>query len=122
MYINATIIVQAVHFFIAYLLLKHFFLRPAFAIIDTEQAEKAVLQATVDSRLVVVQQKEGAQREHWRSAQRALVAMVPPISKLPVVVKGGIAATALEPIPHKVINDRASAAAQAIVAEISHVR
>lgn len=81
MEINATIIVQAIHFSLAYLILKKLFFTPAVRIVLHERAvEQQILDRTAASRVQILNlQKQTA--SEWAAHQHAFVALIPPVTK-----------------------------------------
>ena len=55
--INATLIIQAIHFFIAYLMIKHLLFKPALAEIQKEDAVQESLIATLHDHQLLLAQK-----------------------------------------------------------------
>lgn len=80
--INATLVAQAIHFFIAYALIKYLFFKPIFAQIEQEDALQASLITTVQSHQQTVAQKEQALSEQWHSLRNYFAAHVPVIKSL----------------------------------------
>jgi len=65
MNINATLIVQAFNFFIAYLLFRFILLKPAYRIITQEEQQKRELKLLVDKDRELLAEKKREQREQW---------------------------------------------------------
>lgn len=82
--INATLVAQAIHFFIAYLLIKYLFFKPVFVQIEQEDTLQASLIATVQAHQQKVAQKEQDLVTQWHSLRNYFSAHVPVIKPLDV--------------------------------------
>jgi hypothetical protein len=67
--INVTLIVQIIHFFIAYLLISRLVLKPGLVLVRQEQHEKkqALQRVTVEQERIA--QKQEAKRQRWQLCQ-----------------------------------------------------
>ncbi len=63
--INATLVAQAIHFYLAFLLIKHLFFKPIFSVIQEENSLQESLIAIVQQQQGRVTQKERALKESW---------------------------------------------------------
>ena len=70
MNINATLFVQAINFFIAYLLFRFIFLKPAYRAIVQEQTDREKLEGLVASDEKSLAQIRKKQIAGWRACQR----------------------------------------------------
>lgn len=120
MYINATLLVQAFHFFIAYVLLKKLLLRPAIAVIEDEQAQQDSLRAVVASRRILVQQKELERIAQWKGYQQEFLAKIPPLEVERAVIKGIELSYSYEPLS-PLVRNTAKQLSATIVAKVDHV-
>lgn len=68
--INATIVVQAFHFFIAYLLIRYCFFKPVVIQIQAEDAHQESLIAMVQAHQQLVAQKERELVDQWNGMRR----------------------------------------------------
>jgi len=66
-FINATLIVQACNFIIAFYIIKYFLFRPIFAIIEAEDILQESLIGAVQEHQLAVMHKEQELVEHWQS-------------------------------------------------------
>ncbi len=64
--VNATLIVQAINFFIAYLLFRFILLKPAYQVITEENQNEAELQELVSRDKMALEEKKDEQLEQWR--------------------------------------------------------
>ena len=80
--INFTLIVQVVHFFIAFFLIKYFFFKPALAHINAEETlQESLVSSVQEHQAAVVAHKEKEITDHWQ-ALRAYFAQNVPSLKL----------------------------------------
>ncbi len=79
MEINATLIVQAFHFFVAYLLFRTLFFRPAVKAIQEEQQEKDGLKSVLAEREVALEKKSEEKKRAWQKAQEQFAQATPPV-------------------------------------------
>ena len=90
--INATLIVQAIHFFIAYLIVKHLLFKPALAEIQKEDAVQESLIATLQDHQFLLAQKEQELINEKKRAQEEFARAIPSLDsslllkKMPNVV------------------------------------
>jgi hypothetical protein len=77
MTINMTLVVQGINFFIAYVLLRRFLLKPVVQIITHEQAQEAALHSAIESRKAMVREQEYVMREKWLAFQNTFRGMLP---------------------------------------------
>lgn len=66
MNINATLFVQAGNFFIAYLLFRYLFLKPAYQELQQDEAHKHALEDTVAHDKRSVEKERQVQRDAWQ--------------------------------------------------------
>lgn len=65
MNINATFIIQAIHFFIAYLLLRFLLFKPAVKIIQKKEYDKGVIRKSIVNMHELIKDKENERKKHW---------------------------------------------------------
>lgn len=87
MQINMTLVVQAGHFLLAYVILKRFLLRPVFGVIEQETMQADALIETIKSRTIVVQEKTRENNERWARYQQEMRAQMPPIEHYTPLLK-----------------------------------
>ena len=87
--INATIFIQAIHFFIAFFLIKYFFFKPIVAQINAEDALQESLISTVQEHQIAVAQKERELLEHWQAMRAYFAKHVPVLKYEPFFVPKG---------------------------------
>lgn len=69
MYINATLVAQIIHFFIAYWILRVFFFKPALHELEAEHNEKIHLEDTIHRAAQALAQKQLTREAQWREVQ-----------------------------------------------------
>jgi hypothetical protein len=78
--INATLIVQAVHFFIAYIILRTLFFAPAIRELEVEKGEQLHLEDTIEEVKVSLERKQAIRDAQWREVQQFYSQNSPQIS------------------------------------------
>jgi hypothetical protein len=78
--VNATIIVQIIHFLCAYVILRIFLLKPIVAHIDRQQREQDCLQEELGRQQQVVEQKEFEIKRLWQDAKHSFTIHSPVLS------------------------------------------
>jgi len=68
--INATLIVQAIHFFIAYVILRTLFFAPAIRELDAEKDEQLRLEGTIEQVKLALERKQAIRDAQWREVQQ----------------------------------------------------
>ena len=84
MVINLTLVVQMVHFAIAYYVLKIIFLQPAVAAIHKQDDHDAHLRAVLSAQRKKLAEQEEGQRLQWRYLKRLLQAEKPTIDGMKI--------------------------------------
>jgi hypothetical protein len=69
MNINATLLVQALNFFIVYLMLRRFLFKPAIAIIEHETAQENSLRDIIEQQKKSLEIQEKERQRHWYLCQ-----------------------------------------------------
>lgn len=77
MNINATLLVQAVNFFIAYLLFRFILLRPAYTLIRQEEHDQNALEGRIVSEKEMLVHMHKDRIAQWRACQQACEPQVP---------------------------------------------
>ena len=101
MNINATLIVQAGNFFIAYLLFRYLFLGNAYEEMAAQKAHHDALEDTVAHDKRSVEKERERQREAWRAFANWCAEYVPRLSERASFFRGISPSIALKPIPDK---------------------
>lgn len=119
-FINITLLIQAFHFFIAFLIIKHFFFKQAFGHIQVEDALQESLITTVQDHQLAVAQKEQELVAHWQAARHYFGQNVPSLkqeqffAKTPPVV--------VPKLDTNAVQDAARSCAQELIKKVDHVR
>jgi|SRR5579859_1009685 len=82
MYINATLLVQAVHFLIAYFLLRFFLYKPIVALIQKKDQDKFALMQNISDKKVIIASKEESLAHYWSQRQQDLLSKKPKIQEI----------------------------------------
>ncbi len=77
MNVNATLIVQAINFFIAYLFFRTLVFKPGCQILEKEQHEKDSLQNSVDSKTAAISSQEEKRDQQWDRTYRSFKKQIP---------------------------------------------
>lgn len=80
MLINATLIVQIIHFFIAYLILRFLFFAPAYKEFESEKHTENRFKDTIEEVNAVIAQKEQERARTWQELQFFYQANRPEVS------------------------------------------
>jgi hypothetical protein len=118
-FINCTIIVQAINFFIAFFIIKYFFFKPVLAQINAEDSFQESLLNTVQANRTIVAQKEKELAEQWRSAQQYFdqhtpsTVQEPFFASKPAIIK--------PEFDRRMVDDIAMKAAQQLIKKVEHV-
>lgn len=118
--INATLVAQAFHFFIAYLLIKHLFFKPVFAQIEQEEKLQESLITTVQSHQHTVALKEQELTAQWQALKKYVAAHMPVIKPIDISFR---TKTHIE-LPHiapEQLNKSISEASQEIIKKVKNV-
>ncbi len=84
MTINATLIIQMVHFIIAYFIIDRLLLRKAVGIIDHERSTQEVLMKEIESERETVAHKEQEKESLWHQFRKRFLLDSPSIIEFPV--------------------------------------
>ncbi len=118
-FINGTLIVQAVHFSIAFYLIKYLFFKPVLAHINAEDSLQESLIAGVQEHQSQLAAKEMELKEHWASVRRyfaenvPVLRVAPSFAKRPDMVMPEFQTTAIQSAAHQ--------AADLLVKKVDHV-
>lgn len=118
--INATLIVQAIHFFIAYLLVKHFLFKPAVAEIQKEDAVQESLIATLQDHQFLLAQKEQELVQEKKRAQQDFSGAIPNLESS--VVEKKMPSVVIPQFKISDLQETARQVSQQLITEVDHVR
>lgn len=118
-FINCTLIVQVINFFIAFFIIKYLFFKPVLAQINAEDSFQELLLNTVQVHKTIVAQKEQELAEQWHAAQHyfhqhsPLIRQEPFFASKPLILK--------PEFDHRMVDDMAKQAAQQLIKKVDHV-
>ncbi len=119
-FINCTLIVQAINFFIAFFIIKYFFFKPVLMQIHEEDAFQESLLNTVQEHRALVAQKEQELHAQWQSAQRYFEQHSPPTRQQPFFASK---TSVIKPeFEHRMVDDIAKRVASELIKKVDHVR
>ncbi len=84
--LNGTFLVQAIHFFIAYLILERFLFRPAIFQINEDQLEKKHLQESMQIQASILKGLEQEQQEALEAVRAHIEKIMPPLKMVIVSI------------------------------------
>jgi hypothetical protein len=115
MNINATLIVQAINFFIAYLLFRFILLKPAYAAIVEEQEAKAALEQLIADDKQLIESRRQALAHQWRESVAFFRKNLPePIDQI-ALFKGTFPKIKLKPIEQSALAEVKTKVVRAMV-------
>ena len=119
MEINLTLMVQAINFFLFYLILRVFVFKPFVAIILQDEADKKRLESSIQQERQMMAAQEGANKQAWQAFQQQCE--LPTVIKLPEITKKEVSLEALE-IPPEQRTQLLTSLKQALIKKVTHVR
>jgi hypothetical protein len=120
--INATLIVQAFHFYIAYLIIKHIIFRPTLDEIKKEDSFQESLIVMIQKHQLSISQKEQQLIEHWQRVRNYFAQNIPLLKEEPYVSfekKSKIIITRFE---KNELEREASTISDQLIKKVDHVR
>ena len=121
--INSTIILQACNFLIAYLVMRTFLFRPVVTVIEQEAAQLHGLITSVESRKIVVTQKEHEKRDRWIAHQQEFITLAPVTFDQDLIVFKNLApAYTPEQLSPEHVRSIVKQATTSLVHKVDHVR
>lgn len=79
MNVNATLVIQAINFAIAYIVLRTFLFKPAIAVIQHEQEEQEAIKNVIGQQEQSIELKEKERQKHWQLCRSYFVKNRPPV-------------------------------------------
>ena len=83
--INATLVVQSFNIFVAYVLLRKLFFKPAIQVLQREEKEKEHLKSLVAQREDLLAKTEEQKRLAWQESRALFSQAAPPVRRAGVV-------------------------------------
>jgi len=123
MEVNATIIIQAIHFSFAYVILKKLFFTPAVAIVVRERKEEKKLHDQMHVSRAYIQREQQRVAALWMTSRQELALQVPPVQAADLFVFKKIKPVLVAPqidVEHE--RQLAVSVCQAVVSAVNHVR
>jgi alpha-ketoglutarate-dependent taurine dioxygenase len=118
-FINCTLIVQILNFFIAFFIIKYFFFKPVLAHINAEDSFQESLLNTVQMHKTIVAQKEQELVEQWNVGQKYFYQHSPVIRQEPFFASKP---SIIKPeFDHHMIDSIAKQTAQQLIKKVDHV-
>jgi hypothetical protein len=118
--INSTLIVQAFHFFIAYVAIKYFFFKQAYHEIAAQDSLQESLVRSVQVGQMQVERNEQNLQEHWRRARDYFLRHRPSFKEEPLI-GGPVVPSIVMPIIEKTqIENSAPAIAHVLMQKVDH--
>ncbi len=81
MTLNGTLVAQAINFFIAYVLLRWLYFKPAIAQIKQEEESTTDVKNIISERDLAIKRKQQQQKEYWLACQQYCKEQMPSIRK-----------------------------------------
>lgn len=118
MNINATLVIQVIHFFIAYLLFRFILLKPAYGAIREDEAAKVSLEQLIADDKRLVEERRQKISEQWRESSIFFQKYLPgPVEKL-FFLKKIMPKVKHKPIQKEVVEKTRKQVSEAIVTAI----
>jgi hypothetical protein len=121
MLINGTLIVQAINFFVVYLLLRILLLKPAVAIVQKERGYIQRLTGLIKEKTGAINHAEAVRKKAWHEAQKHFLKMVPDISLQGILPEPVTMFPIVPPITTAQIDDTINQEAHYLVKRIRNV-
>ncbi len=115
--INATLIVQAVHFFMAYIILRTLFFAPAMRELEAEKGEQLQLEDTIEEVKGSLERKQAIRDAQWREVQQFYAQNCPQIGEADLFFFRGIFPELEAPRIHEKMRDELVAQASSAFAD-----
>jgi hypothetical protein len=120
--VNLTLVVQALNFFVAYLILKYLLLKPAVQAIAAEDAHQQQLVCLVQESHVRIQEKKQEIQQRWRDCQQEFVQNAPAIADDEFALRFPVRVLSLEPIHEEKVVQRSRELQNELIKKVGHVR
>lgn len=120
-FVNLTLLVQAVNFFLAYLILKYFLLKPAIAAINAEDGIENHLVSLVHQNHQRISNKQHEIQRKWHECQKSF-AQFTPILITESLIKKTTPALLIHGINKHDVNVRAHEIEDKLIKKVAHVR
>lgn len=116
--VNLTVLVQIVHFFIAYYLLNYFFLKPGYKIVVAEAYRSKQLRSRVIARQELIAHKQSYKANRWKLFKDFFAQQKPQMSREYAPSSTPLSRTSAPEIPQKELVAVAKTIADALVSKV----
>lgn len=120
--INATVIVQAFNFFIAYLILRFFLCKPAVKVIEQEQVETEHLQSLTEERTQILAQTVAEKEAAWKDFQVLFSQEVPQVTRRHMEKSGVEPVQTIDHLDEQQLAQLSQALQHEIIEKVQHVK
>ncbi len=121
--INITLLIQIIHFYIAYLIITAFLLKPAYEFILKEDEQKETLLSSIGRQKEHINQIQWDMYEYWTASQNFFKQQAPEARQSQLYIFRNIAPDREMPIvENNQIAQKVIELSHAITSEIDHVR
>ncbi|MFZ5953953.1 MAG: hypothetical protein ACOYT8_02500 [Candidatus Dependentiae bacterium] len=120
--VNLTLGVQAINFFLAYLILKYFLLKPAIMAIQSEDTLQQHLIAKVHQSHKRISDKQREIQEKWQECQKEFADNAPLLEVNQFVTRSTTKALSLAPINEQEVMHKAQEIEHELIKKVAHVR
>lgn len=120
--VNLTLGVQAINFFLAYLILKYFLLKPAIMAIQSEDTLQQNLVARVHQSHKRISDKQQEIQEKWRECQKEFTDNAPLLEVDQFVTRSTGKVLSLVPIDEQKVMHKAQEIEHELIKKVAHVR
>jgi hypothetical protein len=79
-------------------MIRTLLIKPVYFILQQEAAQRAELQGAIESRAIIIEQKEREKQEAWATYQQRLISSMPVVVKAPELLIGHDAALLTKPV------------------------
>lgn len=85
MTINSTLLIQVVHFFIVYVLVRFFLLKPVVSLVQEEDRAHGAVLKDIAARTQGIQSQRTILNAHWQEIQRSFKEQIPVVDQRPLL-------------------------------------
>ncbi len=119
MTINATILLQALNFFIAYILLRELLLKPAIQLLDLQQATRDGVRKTIEQYEAVIDRKKRQKQEQWMATRDHVARNMPVIQPEVMVTRVAVRPVAMPEVSPQEIDTLTCDVTNELVKQVS---
>ena len=122
MQINVTVCIQALNFFVAYIILRTLLFKPVVAAVEHEHAEQKKLQGRVETQEKKIEKKEQEKIEKWYVSQHDFAQAVPQLGDEQLYIFKYLASDVTLPeVDQKSESELRKEMARALIDKVDHV-